>query len=159
MTVKHRAKAAAAVAALALALALLLGKNAAVALFDQNKAVHIKPSEIENATLIIGTHLIYLHSLNEGIYEIAVQSASDSGQDRRYYKSELAGGTWMDITYAESIRDISAGGTIADESVIERLYIIQSRTELRIIFRQTSLSASTILSMCTIWKACLNWSR
>ncbi len=123
MTVKHRAKAAAAVAALALALALLLGKNAAVALFDQNKAVHIKPSEIENATLIIGTHLIYLHSLNEGIYEIAVQSASDSGQDRRYYKSELAGGTWMDITYAESIRDISAGGTIADESVIERLYM------------------------------------
>lgn len=122
MTVKHRA-AAAMIAILALVLALCFGKNSAMALFDQNTAVHIKPSEIENATLIIGTHLIYLHSLNEEIYEIAVQSASDSGQDGRYYKSELAGGIWMDITYAESIRDIAAGGTVADESVIERLYL------------------------------------
>lgn len=127
MTEKHRVKTTAVASAMAalfaLALALFWGKNAAMALFDQNKAVHIKPSEIENATLIIGTHLIYLHSLNEGIYEIAVQSASDSGQDRRYYKSELAGGVWVDITYAESIRDISAGAAIADESAIERLYL------------------------------------
>lgn len=123
MTVKHRAAAAAMIAALAMVSAVCFGKNAVMALFDQNKAVHIKPSEIENATLIIGTHLIYLHSMNEGIYGIAVQSAADSGQDKRYYKSELAGGSWMDITYAESISDISAGGTAADEHEIERLYL------------------------------------
>lgn len=123
MTVKHREAAAAMIAALAMVSAVCFGKNAAMALFDQNKAVHIKPSEIENATLIIGTHLIYLHSMNEGIYGIAVQSAADSGQDKRYYKSELAGGSWMDITYAESVSDISAGGTAADEHEIERLYL------------------------------------
>lgn len=123
MTVKHRTAAAAMIAALAIVLALCFGKNAAMALFDQSKAVHIKPSEIENGTLIIGTHLIYLHSLNGEIYEIAVQSASDSAQDKRYYKSELAGGIWMDITYAESISDIAGGGTAADESEIARLYL------------------------------------
>lgn len=123
MTVKHRTAAAAMIAALAIVLALCFGKNAAMALFDQSKAVHIKPSEIENGTLIIGTHLIYLHSLNGEIYEIAVQSASDSAQDKRYYKSELAGGIWMDITYAESISDIAGGGTVADESEIARLYL------------------------------------
>lgn len=123
MTVKHRTAAAAMIAALAIVLALCFGKNAAMALFDQSKAVHIKPSEIENGTLIIGTHLIYLHSLNGEIYEIAVQSASDSAQDKRYYKSELAGGIWMDITYAESISDIAGGGTAADDSEIARLYL------------------------------------
>jgi len=123
MTVKHRTAAAAMIAALVIVLALCFGKNAAMALFDQSKAVHIKPSEIENGTLIIGTHLIYLHSLNGEIYEIAVQSASDSAQDKRYYKSELAGGIWIDITYAESISDIAGGGTVADESEIERLYL------------------------------------
>lgn len=123
MAVRHRVKAAAALLVLTLVLALLFGRNAAMALFDQGKAVQIDPSSIEDSTLIIGTHLIYLHSLNEGIYGIAVQSASDSGQDRRYYKSELAGGIWMDITDAGSISDITAGGTVADESEIAHLYL------------------------------------
>lgn len=123
MTVKHKAEAAVVLAVLALMLALCFGKSAAMALFDQGKAVQIDPSAIEDSTLIIGTHLIYLHSLNEGIYEIAVQSAADSGQDRRYYKSELAGGLWMDITDAGSIGDISAGGIVADENAIARLYL------------------------------------
>ena len=123
MTVRRRAGTAVVLAVLALALALCFGKNAAMALFDQGKAVRIDPSAIEDSTLIIGTHLIYLHSLNEGIYEIAVQSAADSGQDRRYYKSELAGGIWMDITDAGSISDISAGGLVADENEIARLYL------------------------------------
>ena len=123
MTVRRRAGTAVVLVVLALALALCFGKNAAMALFDQGKAVRIDPSAIEDSTLIIGTHLIYLHSLNEGIYEIAVQSAADSGQDRRYYKSELAGGIWMDITDADSISDISAGGLVADENEIARLYL------------------------------------
>lgn len=111
----------------AMILAVLLvwgfGKIVSVALFDQNSAVQLDLSTIENSTLLIGTHLIYLHSLNDQIYEIAVQSASDSGQDRIYYKSELAGGMWMDITDAGSISDISAGGIVADMNKINSLYL------------------------------------
>lgn len=117
---KHRIASA---AALAVVLVLCFGKNASGALFDQNQAVRLDLSTIENSTLLIGTHLIYLHSLNDQIYEIAMQSASDSGQDRMYYKSELAGGMWMDITDAGSISDISAGGTVADMNEINRLYL------------------------------------
>lgn len=117
---KHRIASA---AALAVVLVLCFGKNASGALFDQNQAVRLDLSTIENSTLLIGTHLIYLHSLNDQIYEIAMQSASDSGQDRMYYKSELAGGMWMDITDAGSISDISAGGIVADMNEINRLYL------------------------------------
>ena len=117
----HRKKILAAAAAFILA--AFLAKNAAVALFDTNRAVHIDPDAIENSTLIIGTHLIYLHSLNEQIYEIAMQSASDSDQQKRYYKSELAGGQWMDITDAGSISDISSGGIVADLEEIKGLYM------------------------------------
>ncbi|MDE6516329.1 MAG: hypothetical protein K2L18_00550, partial [Acetatifactor sp.] len=110
-------------AALTVVLISCFGKNMAVALFDQNRAVQLDLSTIENSTLLIGTHLIYLHSLNDQIYEIAMQSASDSGQDRMYYKSELAGGMWMDITDAGSISDISAGGIAADINEINSLYL------------------------------------
>ena len=75
-------------------------RNATAALFDTQKAVHIDPNSVENSTLIIGTHLIYLHSLNDEIYGIAQDSASSSGQDMIYYKSELAGGMWLNITDA-----------------------------------------------------------
>ena len=111
------------VAVLTVVLALCFGKNMTAALFDQSTAVQLDPSTIENSTLLIGTHLIYLHSLNDQIYEIAMQSASDSGQDRIYYKSEIAGGMWMDITDAGSISDISAGGITADTDEINSLYL------------------------------------
>lgn len=122
MKKKHRRKAAAAVL-LAAVLVMCFGENVSMALFDQNRAVQLDLSGIENSTLLIGTHLIYLHSLNDQIYEIAMQSASDSGQDRIYYKSELAGGMWMDITDAGSISDISAGGIVADADEINSLYL------------------------------------
>lgn len=123
MKIGRRAKFMAASVAAVLILALFLWKYAALALFDTGKAVQIDPNAIENSTLIIGTHLIYIHSLNEQIYNIAVQSAADSGQDKRYYKSEIAGGLWMDITDAGSINDISAGGTVADLNEIRNLYL------------------------------------
>lgn len=123
MKTGHRAKAAAVLVAAVLGLAMYFGKDSVAALFDESKAVHIDPASIENSTLIIGTHLIYLHSLSDGIYEIAVQSAADSGQYRRYYKSELAGGVWMDITDAGSINDISSGGVAAEDGEIANLYL------------------------------------
>lgn len=102
--------------------AVLQFRTASAALFRKEEAVHIDPSTIQNATLAIGTHLIYLHSLNEEIYAIALESASDSGQDKWYYKSELAGGMWLDISDAGSIKDITAAGKIVDDSEIEALY-------------------------------------
>ena len=97
-------------------------RNATAALFDTQKAVHIDPDSIENSTLIIGTHLIYLHSLNDEIYSIAQDSASSSGQDMIYYKSELAGGMWLNITDAGSVNDITAAGNIVDSNEIANLY-------------------------------------
>jgi hypothetical protein len=91
------------------------------ALFDSDKAVHIDPDIIEDSTLIIGTHLIYIHSLNDEIYNIALDSASASGQEKMYYKSELAGGLWFDITDATSLKDISTAGVIAENSEIAEL--------------------------------------
>ncbi len=93
------------------------------ALFDTSRAVHINPDEIEDSTLIIGTHLIYLHSMTDDIYDVAVQSASDSNQNRRYYKSELAGGAWFDITDAAYLQDISDGGLMAANEEIAALFL------------------------------------
>ncbi len=93
------------------------------ALFDTSQAVHINPDEIEDSTLIIGTHLIYLHSMTDDIYDVAVQSASDSNQDKRYYKSELAGGVWYDITDATSLENISTNGLIVNQDEIKALYM------------------------------------
>lgn len=104
------------------AVAILQFRTASAALFRKEDAVHIDPDTIEDATLAIGTHLIYLHSLNEEIYASALESASDSGQDKWYYKSELAGGMWLDISDAGSIKDITAAGKIVDNSEIEALY-------------------------------------
>ena len=86
----------------AFAVALRLG-TAAAARFREEEAIHIEPASVENGTLAIGTHLIYLHSKNDEIYAIALESASESGQDKWYYKSELAGGMWIVITDSGSI--------------------------------------------------------
>lgn len=102
--------------------AILQFRTASAALFRKEEAVHIDPNTIENATLAIGTHLIYLHSLNEEIYAIALESASNSGQDKWYYKSELAGGMWLDISDAGSIKEITAAGKIVEDSEIKALY-------------------------------------
>ena len=90
--------------------------------FDSEKAVHIKADEIENSTLIIGTHLIYLYSVKDELYELAKESASASGQSKIYYKSELSGGAWFDITEAGSLKEITDQGEKADNKEIEELF-------------------------------------
>ena len=82
------------VAAIVLAIG---GTTLSYALIDETNSVHIRASEIEDATLIIGTHLIYLGSMNDQIYEIAMKSAEESNQYNRYYKSEIGGGTWSTL--------------------------------------------------------------
>lgn len=92
------------------------------AMLDETQAVHIDASEIENGTLIIGTYLIYLGALDDEIYSLAQQSATDSGQTEMYYKSELGDGAWFAINDAASLTDITAKGNPVEKEVIDRLY-------------------------------------
>ncbi|MCL2035978.1 MAG: hypothetical protein FWG83_01145 [Oscillospiraceae bacterium] len=96
------------------------------ALWDERRAVHIKAADIENSTLAIGSHLIHLSGLSENLYDIAYDSAMESGQDRIYYKSELMGGVWCDITTATTISAIAEAfegeSMPVMDSVIEGLF-------------------------------------
>jgi hypothetical protein len=83
----------------------------ASALWNEDQAVHIDPSNIENGTLIIGTYLIHMSALTEDIYEMASESVGNSAQSRVYYKSELNDGAWCDITEANSLAAIASGYT------------------------------------------------
>lgn len=93
------------------------------ALFDSSQAIHVEPDTIENSTLIIGTHLIHLSALNDTNFAIAKESASTSGQDNMYYKSEISSGMWYCIDEAGSIKDITTEGVIVDKSEIQALYL------------------------------------
>ena len=84
-------------------------------------SVHIKSGDIENSTLAIGSHLIYIGAMTDEIYQIAYQSASTFSQSDMYYKSELGGGSWYEISSATSVADISSEGTPVADSVVEAL--------------------------------------
>lgn len=112
----------AAAAMVGISLCLYLS-GAAAALWSSDQAVHIDGNEIENSTLIIGTHLIHLSGLTEALYKIAQESAQASMQNKTYYKSELAGGTWFDITSAAGLEDISTGGTPVAVEEINGLFL------------------------------------
>ena len=92
------------------------------AAFWEDDAVHIDPDKIEESTLIIGTHLIYLGALTDKLYETAIQSSEESGQTAMYYKSEIGEGRWYAIDDAGSIKDISDKGKETDKSKIKELY-------------------------------------
>ena len=119
---RYRKQILAAVLALILAIALGAQLLLAGAVWNEEEAVHINPDDIENSTLAIGTHLIHLSALTDSIYATAQESADESGQNRIYYKSELADGTWFDITQASTLEDITTGGTPVEKSVIEALF-------------------------------------
>lgn len=91
--------------------------------WNPDEAVHINSADIENSTLIIGTHLIHISGLTDELYEAASQSAADSRQYDIYYKSEMADGTWFNITLASSIADISTAGTPVDNETINQLFL------------------------------------
>lgn len=56
--------------------------------------------------LFIGTWLIDAQVLNATVYRSAVNSMTDYDQPIMYYKSELAGNNWRDISGATGIEDI-----------------------------------------------------
>lgn len=85
------------------------------------RSVHVSDSEIEEATMVIGSHLIHINGLTAELYKKASESANYFNQNQMYYKSELAGGAWFVITDATSIADIATTGLAVDKSVIEAL--------------------------------------
>ena len=101
---------------------LVLGTLHVSGFWDEEKAVHIKAGEIENSTLAIGSHLIHLSALTDSLYEIANTSAEESGQGQIYYKSELGGGAWFDITSATSLADITTDGSPVTNEEMEALF-------------------------------------
>lgn len=104
-----------------IALLVIGGSVLTFAMIDDTNSVHIRAGEIEDSTLIIGSHLIYLGAMNDQIYDIAMESAEEATQYNRYYKSELAGGAWYDVTEAGALEDISTAGRIVEDSEIEAL--------------------------------------
>lgn len=102
--------------------ALIVGGLYAQGFWDESRAVHIKPREIEDSTLAIGTHLIHLSALNDSLYEIAEKSAEESGQNQIFYKSELGEGAWFDISSAYSLNDITLGGSPVTDEEMEALF-------------------------------------
>lgn len=102
--------------------AAVLAAVLAQGIWDESKAVHISPDEIEDSTLAVGTHLIHLSALTDSIYDIALSSAHESRQEQIYYKSELADGTWFDITTATSLSEITTDGEAVNSDTIKSLY-------------------------------------
>lgn len=95
-----------------------------LAQFNSETATHVSnPSEIENATLMIGTHLIHMSAITDELYGVAQKSAEESGQYNWYYKSELANGTWYEISAASGVADISTAGTPVTDQDISELYV------------------------------------
>lgn len=105
---------------------LIIGGVAVRAALENDKStsarsVHMQDSQIENSTLIIGSHLIHISALTDELYQIAQESANEFNQSQIYYKSELAEGTWFEISEASSIADITQSGTPVSKNVIEGL--------------------------------------
>lgn len=88
---------------------------------QETRSVHISDADVENSTLVIGSHLIYMQELNETLLELAQESANSFNQHQMYYKSELSQGQWYDVTDAASIEDITTAGTPVGKDVIEAL--------------------------------------
>lgn len=95
--------------------------------FDEALAVRYQDyaasHTIEDATLYIGTYLIHVQGLTDELYEKALESASDSNQMNVYYKSELASGSWIDITDAGGLSDIAGQGPAVEESELADLWV------------------------------------
>ncbi len=106
---------------------ILCGQIVRGAIFDESRAVtyeqYASSHVIEDSTLFIGTYLIHIQALTDELYEKALESAADSNQTNIYYKSELAGGAWFDITDAAGLSDISDRGTVIPESELADLWV------------------------------------
>lgn len=123
------------------------GENTSHAMFDEASAVHIAPEEIGEGTLAVGTHLIYIDAADDTIYEIAAQSAEQSGQTEMYYKSEFGGGAWYCLDSAQSLEDITEGVVKAKDSEIAELLFTHHTREDGITYDLLTGEAVNIFSL------------
>lgn len=97
------------------------------AVLDESTAVKYSVfssrNTVENGTLFIGTYLIHMSVMTDELYEKAQTSAEDSGQYNTYYKSELAGGEWFDISSAEGLADITDAAEPVDAAELADLWV------------------------------------
>lgn len=82
------------------------------------RSVQVSEEGIESGTLIIGSHLIHINGLTDELYSVAQESANEFNQNNIYYKSELAGGSWFEISTATSIADITTQGNPVSKAFI-----------------------------------------
>ena len=123
------------------------GENTSYAMFDEASAVHIAPEETGEGTLAVGTHLIYIDAADDTIYEIAAQSAEQSGQTEMYYKSEFGGGAWYCLDSAQSLEDITEGAVKAKDSEIAELLFTHHTREDGIKYDLLTGEAVNIFSL------------
>lgn len=99
----------------------------AEASFDPSTCITFKEytasNEVESGVLFIGIYLINLNGLNDELYDQAMDSASSSGQDVIYYKSDLADGIWVNLEDASGFADISETATPVDEKELANLFV------------------------------------
>lgn len=100
---------------------------------SNNKMTRPKAADVENMTLIYGTHMVYLASLTSELDAIIEKTVEETNQNKIYYKSELVddnreksdkNGVWYEVQNAESVDDISQPNTkIVSDDFIDKLQI------------------------------------
>lgn len=74
-------------------------------------------------TLFIGTWMMNAQTMNETMYRKAVRSMAEDSQQIMYYKSELAGSRWRDISSATSLSAILPAGDDIPDTELMNYYI------------------------------------
>lgn len=115
------------VAASAIIGALYLNPFKSTASYDTDKAITYgefnQRTPVADRYFFVGTYLFSLDVITDDIYEKALNSQSDMNQFNEYYKSELAGGVWYDISDATDLTNITVNGTKVDEQEQNKLYV------------------------------------
>lgn len=97
------------------------------ATYDPNKAITFKElnakKPIEDRFFFVGTYVFALDAITDEMYSKALNSQSDMNQFNNYYKSELAGGMWYDISDASDLSYITSTGTPVSQEEIDPLYV------------------------------------
>ncbi|MCR5503813.1 MAG: hypothetical protein K6F53_12480 [Lachnospiraceae bacterium] len=113
----------------ALIAGVALTRTRVSAAFEASKAMRLGAYQkklqggIPPCTMFIGTYLIHKDALTDELYEKAVSSGSDSGQNTIYYKSEMAGNKWRNVSSSTSFKELMENGQPVPDSEIEQLYV------------------------------------
>ena len=98
------------------------------ALLDSKQAVTYaafkQKVKVDNSVIFMGTYIIHKDAMTDDLYTKAQASASDSGQNEVYYKSEIANGQWFALNDVDNgVGGISSNGVPVSEDVLDPLYV------------------------------------